>query len=289
MIGATALILVLSGLGQVPVGAGVSAQDPPDGVKSVQEGTPGAAGGVHRLDMKELKQAAGRYQIAISSDLPKNLVLGPEPVLHWTNPMRGTVAGAVFVWVADGRPEAVASLYQYTEQGKTVEDDEFQSLAITPLSATRDGQVVWAPRTAGVELVPIPDAPKPAATPAERLRQMRALANEFHAFFDLPKEQSELRLLPKPLFRYETKRPDLPDGALFAFVQSTDPEVLLVIEARSAAGGGAPVWHYGFARMSMVNLRAQHKNRNVWSVSWATYNADLNQPYVTLRAPDRSN
>ena len=39
----------------------------------------------------------------------------------------------------------------------------------------------------------------------------------------------------------------------------------------------------------MVNLRAQHKNRNVWSVNWATYNADLNHPYVTLRAPDRSN
>ena len=140
--------------------------------------------------MKELKQAAGRYQIVISSDSPKNLILGPEPVLHWTNPLRGTVAGAVFLWVADGRPEAVASLYQYTEQGKTVEDDEFQSLATTGLSATRDGQVVWAPRTAGVELVPIPDAPKPAATPAERLRQMRALANEFHAFFDLPKDQS---------------------------------------------------------------------------------------------------
>jgi hypothetical protein len=287
MNGAAILILVLTVSGQVPVVTGDSAQEIPDGVKSAREGTPKAIAGTQRLDMQELKRAAARYQIVTSSDSPKKLILGPEPVLHWTNPLRGTVAGAVFVWVADGRPEVVASLFQYTEQGKTV-DDEFQSLAPIGLRATRDGQAVWVPRTAGIELAPIPGAPKPAATAAERLRQMRALAHEFHAFFDLPKEKSELRLLPKPLYRYETNRPELPDGALFAFVQTTDPEVLLVIEARSAGGGNsAPLWHYGFARMSMVNLRAQHKDRNVWSVNWASNYEDPNQPYVTLRAPDR--
>jgi hypothetical protein len=265
MNGAAVLILVLTGLSQ----------------------TPKADAGAQRLDMGELKQAAARYRIVTNSDSPKILVLGPEPVLHWTNPLRGTVAGAVFVWVVDGRPEAIASLFQYTSEGKTVEDDEFQSLATTGLRATRDGQPVWVPQAAGVELTPIPGGPKPAATAAERLRQMRALAQEFHAFFDLREEKSELRLLPKPLYRYETNRPDLPDGALFTFVQATDPEVLLLIEARTAGGGNAPVWQYGFARMSMVNLRAQHKDRNVWRVNWATNYEDPNQPYVTLRAPDR--
>jgi hypothetical protein len=266
MNGAAVLILALTGLSQ----------------------TAKADAGAQRLDMKELKQTAARYQIAMNSDSSKNLILVTEPILHWTNPLRGTVAGAVFVWVADGRPEAVASFFQYTEAGKTVEDDEFQSLATIGLRATRDGQAVWTPQAAGIELAPIPGAPKPASAAAERLRQMRALAHEFHAFFDLPAEKSELRLLPKPLYRYETNRLDLPDGALFAFVQTTDPEVLLVIEARSAGGaGGAPVWHYAFARMSMVNLRAQHKDRTVWSVNWATNYQDATQPYVTLRAPDR--
>jgi len=266
MNGAAVLILVLTSLGQ----------------------TPNAVAGVQQLDMKELKQTAARYQIATDSDSSKNLTLITEPVLHWTNPLRGTVAGAVFVWVADGRPEVIASLFQYTEAGRTVEDDEFQSLARTGLTVTRDGHAVWTPRTAGIELAPIPGAPKPAETVAERLRQMRALAHEFHAFFDLAEDKSELRLLPKPLYRYESKRPDLPDGALFAFVQTTDPEVLLVIEARPAGGdSGPPVWQFGFARMSMVNLRAQHKDRTVWSVNWATNYQDPTQPYVTLRAPDR--
>jgi len=108
-------------------------------------------------------------------------------------------------------------------------------------------------------------------------------------FFDLAQGQVRATAPAKPLYRYEANRPNLPDGALFAFVQATDPEVLLVIEVSSAAGGGAPVWPYGIARMSMVNLRAQHKDRSVWSMNWASNLEDPNQPYVTLRAPDRPN
>jgi len=284
---ATILILMLAGLGQVPVVAGFTAQDTRDGVKPAKEGTPQADAGAQRLVLEELRRAAARYRIATDTDPLKNLVLATEPVLHWTNPLRSTAAGASFVWVADGRPEVIASLYRYTLEGKTAEDHEFQSLATTGLKATRDGLAVWTPRTAGVSLAPIPGAPKPAATPAERLRQMRALAHEFHAFFDAPEDRSELRLLPRPLYRYETNRPDLPDGALFAFVLTTDPEVLLVIEARPA--GGASVWHYGFARMSMVNLRAKHKDRSVWSVDWVNNLQDPGQPYVTLRGPELPN
>jgi len=283
---ATILILLLASSGQVLV-AGVRTQGTPEGVKPAREGTPTADAGAQRLVLEELTRAAARYRIVTDTDPPRNLVLAPEPVLHWTNPLRRTAAGASFVWVADGRPEVVASLYRYTLEGKTVEDHEFQSLATTGLKATRDGQAVWGPRTAGVSLAPIPGAPKPAATPAERLRQMRALAHEFHAFFDAPEDRSELRLLPRPLYRYETNRPDLPDGALFAFVLTTDPEVLLMIEARPA--GGASVWHYGFARMSMVNLRAKHKDRSVWSVEWVNDLQAPGQPYVTLRAPDLAN
>ncbi len=206
-----------------------------------------------------LRQAAARYRIVLQTDTPRELAIAPEPVLRWTNPLRRTSAGATFVWVGDGRPEVVGSFFRYTEDGKTVEDDEFQSLATTGLTASRSDQPVWAPRAAGMELAPIPGAPKPAATASERLRQMHAMASEFHAFIDTDKDKSELRLLPKPLYRYRTNRPDLPDGALFTFVLTTDPEVLLAIEARPIHG--TAVWHYGFARMSMINLRQTQRSR----------------------------
>jgi hypothetical protein len=50
--------------------------------------------------------------------------------------------------------------------------------------------------------------------------------------------------LAQPLFRYESIDPDLVDGALFAFVTSTDPEALLVIEARKPAPADDPVWEF---------------------------------------------
>jgi hypothetical protein len=233
--------------------------------------------------LKDLKRAAGMYRIVLDTDRAKELALRDEPILRWTNPLRKTDDGAVFLWTAGGRPEAIASFYRYRNEERLVEEHEFQSLATTGLTAARDGTVIWAPREAGLTLAPIPGAPKPGATPSERLRQMRTLAREFHAYFDLPRDQSELRLLTRPLYRYETSRPDLPDGALFAFVQTTDPEVLLLIEARPA--GGALAWHYALARMSMVNLRAQHKERPVWRVDWVDQLTAPGNPYLTIPAP----
>ena len=279
---ATIVSLLIASIGAL---LGVTGQDTPGEAKAAREGRPRDAAAESRSE--ELKRSASRYRIVRDSDPPKDLILKPAPVLLWTNPLRSTYAGAVFIWVSDGRPEAVASVFRYTEDGKAVEDNEFQSLATTGPTASRHSRTVWAPRTAGLRFMPIPDAPRPASTAVERLRQMNAMTREFHAFFDLPRDQSELRLLPKPLYRYESNRPELLDGALFAFVQTTDPEVLLAIEAKPV--DGTPVWHYGFARMSMVNLRGQHKGRNVWSVDWATDLQNPREAYVTLRATERPN
>jgi hypothetical protein len=281
------ILVLLVGVG-VPVScvtAQESAQQKADGVPPAKEGSSKVSAEALRLQLEQFKQSAARYRIATDNERPKDLVLTQEPVLRWTNPLRGTVGGAVFVWVADGRPEVVASIYRYPVDGGTEEENEFQSLATTGLTASLDGRAVWVPNTPGISFAPIPDAPKPAATSGERLRQMGALAREFHAFFNTADDNSELRLLPKPLLRYETKRPDLPDGALFAYVLTTDPEVLLLIEARVV--GGAPVWHYGLARMSMVNLRVHHKDRDVWKAEWASDLRNPSNPYFSIRGPDR--
>ncbi len=75
-------------------------------------------------------------------------------------------------------------------------------------------------------------AAAPATTPAERLRQMRDLAREFHIVMETESGRSDLRLLTQPVYRYEAKT----DGALFAFVLTTDPEAWLLIEERERRG-----------------------------------------------------
>src|SRR5260370_20370423 len=100
-------ILLLTTLGQGTASEGVSAQDAPDRRASAQEEKSKDIAAGRRVGLEELKQAAARYRIVTDSHPPKNMVLVPEPVLRWSNPLRKTADGAVFIWVADGRPEVV--------------------------------------------------------------------------------------------------------------------------------------------------------------------------------------
>ena len=212
---------------------------------------------------KELKEAAGRYRIERESDPPVTLTLRADPALRWNNPLRVAYDGAVFLWVAEGRPEVAASFYRYKlADGVPIEKHEFMSLSTASLTATYAGRVAWNPRTPGIAMEPVPGAPNPATEAAGRLRQMRALAREFRADYSAEARgrAAPLRQLTQPLFRYETSRPERLDGALFTFVEGTDPEVLLLFEARPV--GGTLTWHYGFARMSGRGLRGWETRQN---------------------------
>src|SRR5262245_14728141 len=169
-------------------------------------------------------------------------VLTPLPVLRWRNVVRGQEGEAMMVvWPNNGRPIAVASIYPWN--GKM--NHEFDSLSRESKVIARDkDRVIWSPETAGVEFKEVPKAPKPAQTPAERLRQMKTIAEGFKATMTGwsadNSDQEALRLLPRPLYRYDftnAKEPDpkLLDGALFAYVLGTDPEVVLVLEAIGTA------------------------------------------------------
>jgi hypothetical protein len=234
-----------------------------------------------RLDL--MKRSAAEYQVYLFAQDRVPLRLQPEPALRWTNPVRGTTDGAIFIWLADGRPELVAGIYKWSsESGEPDMEHELSSLSNGKLTAVRAGRSVWEPSKPGIELRPIPGAPLPAESAALRLRQLRSLATEFTAFHDDPaKPAEELRLLPQPIYRYQNTGPELLDGALFVFVQATDPEVLLLIEA--SRDGAGHKWQYALARMTSRALRARHKEQEVWKVldCWAQV-TDRKAPYTAF-------
>jgi hypothetical protein len=95
---------------------------------------------------------------------------------------------------------------------------------------------------------------------------MRRLAQEFTGHsIDRDAKRWELRLVPAPLYRYPTGKAGVIDGAIFALVSTagTDPEVLLVIEAREV--NGKPGWEYACGRFSDWELRVQRKDAEVFS------------------------
>jgi hypothetical protein len=229
------------------------------------------------------KREASAYTIRLEGgDRP--LVLEPEPVLKWSNPVVGTVFGEVFVWTDQGRPEAVASIYKFYAP-RTHRANEFHSLAVGRLRAERDGGTVWTPLRAGLALVPIAGALAPADTAAVRLRQMRSIAQDFTGRQTTREGvDRDMRLLTQPIYRYENTKGDLIDGALFAFVLGTDPEAFVLIEARRTSSG-ALEWQFGATRMDSINLRINHRGREVWNAPELPWPKvwDNTEPYTFFR------
>ena len=191
-------------------------------------------------------------------------VMHPESVLKWSNPIAGELYGNVYLWTAKGRPEVVGSFDQWYSPSRK-QDHEFVSLSLGTFAAERNGQVVWTSGSPGVEFKPLPDAPAPLGTPAQRFRQLRELSREFTARQTSRNGvDQDLRLLTQPLYRYERTEGDLIDGGLFVFTLGTDPQAFVLLEARSVNGGAQ--WQYAFARMNNVPLRATYRGREIWSV-----------------------
>lgn len=206
---------------------------------------------------------AALYVIRPEPDDQKLIKLNAESLLKWQNTVDKTVHGNIFVWTKEGRPELVASFYQFYSP-KNEFDAELHSLALGPLVIEKDGVKIWTPKEAGVVLKNFDDSSAPADSKPQRLIKMRQLAEQFTGqMTDWSNETYRLRLMPKPLFRYESTDPQVLDGALFALTYTTDPEVLVLVEARKTDQGFR--WMYGLARMNVGELKVSQGDREIWN------------------------
>ncbi len=225
-----------------------------------------------RSKLLELYLAEARdFNMLRAGDNQQPLMLHEEPIYVWTNPLVANGQyGAVYVWTWQGRPEAIASIFVYNFAGARPQlglMHEFHSISLEKLTTSRraGAPARWQP-TSGIKLTALEDAPPPAAKPAARLSQMRALAREFSVHSVSPKEERwELRLLPQPLFRYDLGGTPAVDGSLFTFVTSagTDPELILVIESQRT--GTDTVWQYGLLRFTGFDLSVERNGHQVWT------------------------
>jgi hypothetical protein len=198
--------------------------------------------------------------LRVGESEPVNAKLHAEPLLRWSNPTAGSVHGEVFLWTADGRPAAVASIYRWYHPFKdsTV---EIVSLSTETIVA-KDADTDWQCPEGGIRWQSLADGPRAAASRNARLGQFRSLARRFAAELADRRGGDEvarkLRLLAQPVFRYET---DSAEGALFAFVENTDPEAWLLLES-DLANADLP-WRFALARMNSDALRIKLDERQV--------------------------
>ncbi|MDA1055421.1 MAG: hypothetical protein O3C40_33905 [Planctomycetota bacterium] len=233
--------------------------------------------------------AAKSYVFGLAGEPRRELVFHPASLLRWSNPLAGEVYGDVFIWTHQGRPEVIGSMHQWYSPF-THGSHEFHSLATGPISGTRDGDPVWTSEQPGIQLRRVPDQQSVAGSPVVRLTQMRAISRHFTGQkTDREGVSRELRLLPQPIYRYASDNSQaVLDGALFVFVQGTDPEILLLVEARPV--GDLWEWQYGLARLNSVQFVAKYQDREVWRVeTWPWSKVKSGQePYTNFGPFSRS-
>lgn len=271
-LGLFALIAISIGFG--PARHARSGETPPRPEETAAETAEETAADERLRAIKELvEQSVDWYDVL--PDAEAKVGLRPQVVLRWQNTVRvNTGAALLAIWTDRGRPEAMATIFQTGDQIC----HEMGSLSRSKKMVVREKtRVLWSPGKAGVEFRDVPDAPAPAKDRAARLRQMKSLAGRFTARLrplDVSAGTPEvLRLLPRPLYRYELAdspgtQPILRDGGLFAFVMGTDPEVVLLLEA--VERDDKLVWQYALARATAYAVEANLGNELVWSASAAT-------------------
>jgi hypothetical protein len=209
--------------------------------------------------LEERTQELASYRFEAERDPPHVLKMEPRSILNWSNPERGTYAGAVFLWTHEGRPELIACAYGRDQWLR----HEFHSLSSDAITAERGGGKVHRFKP-GIAWRDLTDAPPPAATAALRLAQMRKQAERFRVTIVVQppggsKQPAETRMLTQPVYRWQSAAGE--EVALFLFVQGTDPECVLMLEATSDK-----TWRYALTRQTRAAVEAELDGKRVLDV-----------------------
>jgi hypothetical protein len=184
------------------------------------------------------------------------LAVAGKPLIRYNDPTRGgskedgtNLLLDAAIWrlgPATGRPTALVTVEIYESAGGgRVLAYEFLSLTDTKFALKHKTEKLrWDATGSALDLKNLPDAPKPAATAAARLAQMRQLVRRFTATEKIRSDTIECRLLTQPIDRYHSDADRIAEGAIFALANGTNPEVGIVLETDGAK------WRYGVLRFT---------------------------------------
>lgn len=205
--------------------------------------------------LKWMQEAVGSLEPE-SSELKTKaaLTFASKPLLRYSDPTRGGVDNKANVLLdagvwrlgTEGRPTALVTVEIYRAHNRSrILAFEFLSLTEAKFALKHKTEKIrWDPAGSALALEKMPDAPKPAATAAVRLVQMRQLARRFAAKEVIDKESIECRLLTQPINRYQSEVEKIVDGAIFVYANGTNPELGVVLESDGQH------WWYGTLRLT---------------------------------------
>jgi hypothetical protein len=197
-----------------------------------------------------------------------NAALVPKPLFHYTDEPRRIIDATLWGWTVEGRLVAVGKIEKYDHpQPHRIWLNCFGSLCPGLIEAEWPDGHRWTAQKPGIELEAIAKVPSPAEGKVARMRQMKEISNRFTAVITDTEQKvdQDMRLLPRPLYRYEKAAGDLVDGAVFGFTTNgTNPDAILSIELHKREGA-TPEWKFGLAGMTAGALSVRLDDREVWT------------------------
>ena len=215
--------------------------------------------------LQAMQAMAAECKVVRSTDHGEVLcTMTKESVLNWADSARHPdllVPGTCWIWHDEGRPQAIGEIYGRADAVGfwNMFNCSLSSDKLRFTSESRD----WLATASYYEPKAIPNSTV-AKSKAERTFQLKQLARRFdaHQFWD--GERYELRLLSQPLYRYDDQRAGIIDGAIYALVHGTNPEVLLLIEAHQT-GEGVEQWKVAFGSLAGARCVVRLDREERWS------------------------
>ena len=223
-------------------------------------------------NLKAMEERAADAKVRlVSNGKASEAELVPRPLFHYTDQPRRITDATLWGWVADGRLVAACKIEKYDHENPASQWLYcFGSLAPGLIEAEWSSGHAFSAKKPGIELALIAAAPTPAAGRPARLRQMKEIADHFSATLidatDGDRRQ-EMRLLPRPIYRYEKPAGDMREGAVFGFTANgTNPDAILVVELHQTGDAGGE-WKFSVAGMTTGGLSVTFDDKEVWSKS----------------------
>ena len=194
------------------------------------------------------------------SERPLKLV--ESPVFRYDDQPRRFLDATVWVWTDQGRPIAFQKIEAMPDRWQFC----FTSLADDVLEVDWGDDHPYRSTEPGIALRPLADAPDVPSGSSRRGLELRKLAREFSAriVVDGANNSQEMRLLSTPIFEYTDPQTKLLSGAVFGFATNgTNPDLLVVLEARTPPEQNSSRWHFAAARMTIGHVTLKHRETTV--------------------------
>jgi len=225
------------------------------------------------IDASKEDQASAVHEWADEVATKIEITVGPEEspatlskqsLLRWSNSLNGDVYGDCYLWAVESRPVSFLSAYEVIGP-QSNRNLTFQSLCPRPLVAKVNGKIVWSPESAGIEWTELNvEGNRPRNVEAAQ-RFLRTISNTFEGLIsEVDDEQKlrQLRLLSQPIYKYETDG-NSTAGALFAFADGTDPEILMLLEVGLQSESKV---RYALVRQNHRRLVVKREMETIWEL-----------------------